>query len=148
MTKYAIILSALWLLLGLCSCTNYRDNNGDLGGMWQLTMWQTRSSSNQIDSVVATNEQGIYYSIHRDIIQLTCTGQQVPMYGDRLFAYFRHTPDSLILYNIICKNDSLPTAEATHMFGLPADGAFHIDALSGSHMVLSNTDNILTFRKY
>lgn len=145
-----IIIFALCTAI-LCSCGNYRDNNGDLGGMWQMTMWQTRSQqTEQIDSVVATNETGIYYSINRHIIEFKCVSENFNEYGDRVFGTFRHTPDSLILYGFtyIAPHDSIPADEVLRRYGIPADGAFRINTLTSSRMVLSNTDNIITFRKY
>ena len=33
-------------------------------------------------------------------------------------------------------------------YGVPSSGSFHIDVLNGDEMVLSDPDNVLTFRKY
>lgn len=145
---YIIILTLCATIL--CSCDNYRDDNGDLGGMWQLTMWQTRSTTNQIDSVVATNETGIYYSINRRIIEFKYMKENINEYGDRVFGSFRHTPDSLILFNFTytAPKDSVPSDKVLRKYGIPEDGAFRINTLSSKRMVLSNTDNVLTFRKY
>lgn len=138
------------LMIGLGACENFRDDNGDLGGMWQMTSWQTRSSSGSIDSVVATNETGIYYSINRRIIQYTYTSAQVNEYGTRIFGLFRRTPDSLYLYNFTYSApfDSVPSDSVLRRYGINADGAFRINTLTKSRMVLSDPDNTLTFRKY
>lgn len=150
MRRLPHIIILFCLILGFESCQNYRDNNGDLGGMWQLTMWQTRSATGQIDSVVATNETGIYYSISRQIIQFTYMKENINEYGHAVFGSFRHTPDSLFLYNFTytAPKDSIPADSVLRRYGIPADGAFRINTLTKSRMVLSEPDNILTFRKY
>lgn len=150
MKKIAFIVLSVFCLIGICGCENYRDDNGDLGGMWQLTMWQTRSSSGQIDSIVATNETGIYYSINRRIIEFKYMKENINEFGDRIFGSFRHTPDSLILFNFTysAPKDIVPSDTVIRKYGIPEDGAFRINTLTSGKMVLSNTNNVLSFRKY
>lgn len=162
-----LIIMAIWAALPITSCQNFRDDNGDLGGMWQLTRWMTRSSSGRIDSLVATNDTAathypmtIYYSIHRQSMQL-----QDGVAGNELYSSsrnnsyictFRHTPDSLILVNVynrkqeIMTDGNAPDRDYSKYrdFGVPADGRFHIDLLTDKAMQLSTADDQLTFRKY
>lgn len=152
------------LLIGILtgSCENFRDDNGDLGGMWQLTGWMTRSSSGTIDSLVANNIYGdagvanprkIYYSVHNQVIQLQdATQSRLDFY----FCSFSHRNDSLILKTVVDKADNLiadyadPNRSylALKDFGVPGNGIFHIDVLNEDALVLSSPDDILTFRKY
>lgn len=150
MKRIAYIILTAFCISIVSACKNYRDDNGDLGGMWQLTMWQTESSSGMIDSVVATNETGIYYSINRRIIQYFCSSDNFNEYGTRVFGLFRQTPDSLFLYNFTysAPYDSIPSDFVLRKYGINKDGAYRINTLTSSRMVLCDPQNILTFRKY
>lgn len=150
MRHTAYITAILFCMCIFNSCENFRDDNGDLGGMWQLTMWQTQSSSGYIDSVVATNDAGIYYSFHQRIVQYMCSSKNLNEYGDRVFSLFRHTPDSLFLYNFTysAPYDSIPSDDVLRSYGINENGAYRINTLTSSRMVISDPTNILTFRKY
>lgn len=156
-----ILLLGISTLLML-SCENFRDDNGDLGGSWQLTQWYTRSSSGEIDSLVATNLAGdttvanprkLYYCIHRDVLQLR---DAADFYNIRYFCTFRSTPDSLILGEVVDTSgkrieDIINAEEAQRFlmtFGVPADRHFHIDQLTDSRLQLSTPDDLLIFRRY
>ncbi len=132
-------LSIICLLACLSSCENKRDTNGDLGGMWQLTEWR-----DQADSVVATNEQQIYYHFQLELMKIQRIGD-----GTYYLARFTHTQDSLIVDSIYNRPDEeLVSFEDMREYGIPRDGRFHVDALSDSHLVLSSQEGTLTFRKY
>ena len=79
---------AVFVCCGLCSCENKRDQNGDLGGMWQLLEW--RNAQNQ---VVQDKSSRIFYSVQLQLIRLRNYETDK---GDYYQCYFRHTPDSLI----------------------------------------------------
>lgn len=159
-THYYILV--LLACIGCFSCENFRDNNGDLGGMWQLTQWRTRSSSGQIDSLVANNDRDdvtlenkrkLFYCIHRDVFQVKDASTY---FGTSYYCTFSHTGQELTLGNLIgfdgkCYvdgEDANRTYEQFADFGIPADGHFHIDNLTDEQLTMSFTDNILLFRKY
>lgn len=136
------------------SCENYRDDNGDLGGMWQLTEWRQTDSQTGQEITKATNEDGYYYSFHQKIMQFVHSSKADFQYDYRYHSLFRHTPDSIIIYNVTnymeesLAQATLLTPVVLSEFGVPNDGRFHIDVLDGNKMVLSYKDNTLYFRKY
>lgn len=158
---YIIVL----LLASICcmSCENFRDNNGELGGMWQLTQWRTRSSSGQIDSLVANNiredstlenKHKLYYAIHRDVFQVSDAAE---FYNTRYYCTFSLTGNNeIVLGNLVDFSGSLlvdgTNAQRNYSkyaeFGIPYDGRYHIDVLTAEDLRLSFKDNILVFRKY
>ena len=136
-------LLAVFVCCGLCSCENKRDQNGDLGGMWQLLEW--RNAQNQ---VVQDKYSRIFYSIQLKLIRLRNHKLDG---GDYYQCYFRHTPDSLIIYRptLYSAKDSLVSMSDIARFGVPSDGAFRIQVLNSSRMVLTSGDTLtLVFRKY
>ncbi len=122
------------------ACESKWDENGDLDGMWQLTEWRDRTSG----MVLKTNADSVYYCVQLKLIKFQNMAQQF-----YYLCYFTQTPDSLI----IGKVTTWPTNEEKAFtelapYGVPANGRFHIDALSRKHMRLSSDDAFLTFRKY
>lgn len=142
MSKRLIIGGCLVSMLSFASCENKRDDNGDFGGMWQLTEWRDPSNN-----TIATNSSGIYYKVRKQLIQF----QRLPG-GQANFqsAYFRFTNDSLCIYHIVnYPSDTLCTPEILAPFGFPPNGRLHVDALSSKKMVLSSQETgTLHFRKY
>lgn len=137
-TLLALILACLLLP----SCENKRDNNGDLGGMWQMLEW--RNADNQ---VVKDKRARIFYSVQLRLIRLRDYNDG----GDYYQCYFRHTPDSLVIYRptLYSAKDSLVSLDRLARFGVPSDGAFRIQALNSDRMVLTSSDTLtLVFRKY
>lgn len=150
---HTIILSTLATLL-LMSCENFRDNNGDLGGMWQLTQWRTRSSSGEIDSLVADNiyensqapnPRKIYYCIHNSVLQFEDASRDRRFF---YFATFEHAENLLRIKTIVDKGDTVRTFLEAKDFGVPADGIFHINTLNNKNLTLTFDGNELYFRKY
>ena len=135
----------LTLILGIASltaCENKRDHNGDLGGMWQMVEWRDAQ-----DRVMATKEDQIFYSVQLKLIEFRDHNDGTM--GDYYLAYFRHTPDSLIIYRPVnYAKDSLVSLTDLARYGVPADGRFHIDALSDDMMILRSSAGTINFRKY
>ncbi len=126
------------VLFCLLSCENMRDHNGDLGGMWQLLEWKKDTT------VVATNEDGIYYHFELKLMELRHLGD-----GYYYLARFTHTNDSLIVGEVYSQPfDSIVSISDLKKFGVPEDGRFHVDALSDSRMILSSEEGTMKFRKY
>jgi len=135
----------LTLILGLAvltACENKRDDNGDLGGMWQMVEWRDAQ-----DRTVANKDDMIFYSVQLKLIELRDYNDGT--LGDYYLAYFRHTTDSLIIYHPVnYAKDSLVSLQDLSRYGVPADGRFHIDALTDDKMILSSTQGTMNFRKY
>lgn len=136
-TVFVACMAGLMILLASCSKS---DNNGDLGGMWQLREW--RDSTGQ----VIPSHRTLYYSIHRNILQIT------PSIGGRApFAHISHVADRLILMDAYdnAKKDSVAIPfDSMAVFGVPPTGVFHIDCLNADRLQLSSSVGTLTFRKY
>jgi len=132
-----IFLIALTLLSG---CEVY-DRNGDLGGMWQMTNWEDKGSQ----TIRETKESNIYYCVQTKLMKFVRQGN----FSKYHLSYFRHTKDSLIIYDVrYFPGDTLcPEGALTESYGVPANGRFHIDRLDKNHLILSSDDNTLTFRK-
>lgn len=136
-----IILCALAFagLAGVSSCEKM-DDNGDLGGNWQLVSWERLSDG----SLVATNADSIFYTIQGKLMKTQRMSQP-----DFFLATFRTTTDSLVMLNIYASPyDSLVAPSALSAYGVSPSGRFHFDHLSSSRLVLSTETSRLTFRKY
>ena len=126
-----IILCALAFagLAGVSSCEKM-DDNGDLGGNWQLISWERLSDG----SLVATNADSIFYTFQGKLMKTQRMSQP-----DFFLATFRTTADSLVM---------LIAPSALSAYGVSPSGRFHFDHLSSSRLVLSTETSRLTFRKY
>ena len=103
----------------LAGCNKW-DCNGDLDGMWQLTEWRDKDNK-----VKATKQNMIFYSF-----QL-----QMAIFDPIEYAGSGH--DNILPMSVLAP------------FGVPADGIFHVQTLTGSTMMLTtNNQDVLTFRKY
>lgn len=144
-TTYYSLIVILASLFALTSCDRLTDNNGDLGGMWQLTSWLTRNSeTGNIDKPVADKTDNIYYSVHRTLFRFSKNSAT-----NYHLATFEHTASTLTFRNIVhFPSDDVCTAADLAKYGVPASGTFHIDVLNDDELVLSDPDNVLTFRKY
>ena len=154
-----LTLACIVAALTISSCEDFHENNGDFGGMWQLVEWRTiRPSTGELDSIAATQQDGIYYSVHQELIQFTqipATSASVEgdyrdwtqFYG-RFYAYFKRADKALALYNVVNVKDEPHKPQDLKRFGVPTDGIFTIESLSQQKMVLSYDGNMLFFRKY
>ena len=140
--KHISILSLFLVLTAAValSCSKM-DDNGDLGGNWQLTEWRNTVA----DTVVATNSSRIYFTVQKELVKLQCLDAAV-----YYLATFRHTADSLCLETIYQQpyDSVVAPSDLTATLGVDATGRFHIDALSSEYLVLSTPSARLTFRKY
>lgn len=128
----------LLLALLLTACENKRDNNGDLGGMWQMTLWR-----NPQGDTLATKHTAIYYYFQLNVMKVQ--RKDHPYFLMR----FIHTEDSLLVGTTFAQPfDSIVGRDQLLLYGVPTDGRFHIDALSNNLMQLSGKSGTLQFRKY
>ena len=131
------------ITLVMSGCDKW-DCNGDLDGMWQLTDWRDK------DNVVkATKEDMIFYSFQ---LQMACFRKNK---GKQLYirSLMKASPEQIIIYNpfeyVGEGHDEVKPMSVLSVCGVPADGIFHVQVLTGSAMVLRTTEeDVLTFRKY
>ena len=133
-----IILLAIVVLTG---CNKW-DCNGDLDGMWQMTEWRDK------DGVVkATKQDMIFYSFQLQMASFRKPGWDVRNASMKfnLEQIYIYEP---VRYKGAGHDEILPPSELAP-FGVPEDGIFLIQVLTGSEMMLkTNNQDILTFRKY
>ena len=118
------------MLIAMTSCDKW-DCNGDLDGMWQLTEWRDKDNA-----VKATKRDMIFYSFQ---LQMASFRKQS---GERFFIrtsieYAGNGHDAVRPMSVLAP------------VGVPEDGIFQIQVLTGSTMVLKTSgQDVLTFRKY
>lgn len=138
------ILALVALLMALTSCDK-RDCNGDLDGMWQLTEWRDKDNM-----VKATKEDMIFYSFQLRMATFRKqNGEQINLLSTMLEV----SPERIRIYEPAVyagdKHDEVLPMSALSEYGVPEDGIFWVQVLTGSTMVLkTNGQDILSFRKY
>lgn len=129
--------------MAVTSCDK-KDCNGDLDGMWQLTEWRDK------DNVVkATKEDMIFYSFQ---LRMACFRKL----GDNQFfmrTMLEASPERIRIYDpaeyVGEGHDEVQPMSVLSVVGVPEDGIFWVQTLTGSAMVLkTNGQDLLTFRKY
>ena len=119
------------------------DDNGDFGGMWQMTEWKRIHDG----EILADKYSGIYWSVQLDLMQF---GLNKSNYNNDFYlARFKRTTDSLSLGTVYSRpNDDIVGYDVLAPYGVPDNGKFAIDKLSHSALILRSKDAVLTFRKY
>lgn len=137
------IMPVFLILLSLFLCTcDKEDDNGRLGGMWQMKEWRSVPSG----ELIAGKEERIFYSVQLDLMKFQRIGDTNPPY---FLSRFTHRGDSLIIGTVYSRpKDSIVSISMLAPYGVPADGRFHIDHLSSHTLILSADSVRLTFRKY
>ncbi len=134
--KYTLIS----LCLAFCCSCDKIDDNGDLGGFWQLTEWKSLPDG----QVLATNHDGIYYSVQLDLMGFRGRGASY-------LSRFSHRNDSLFIgpvyKNMGAHDEEVPISSLAGV-GVPATGAFAVQHLTHSKMILRSDEAVLSFRKY
>lgn len=139
MIKHLFLPLLFLFALAFSACTK-EDNNGDLGGNWQLLCWQSLPDG----ATTATNADGIYYTIHRSTLRL----RRLDL-ADTYLASFAVRGDSLILDRVFLSPFDDPATPADLApFGFAATGRMRIVSLSSDRLVLQSDGARLTFRKY
>ncbi len=129
----------MFLLLTFAACGKM-DDNGELGAMWQLIKLERKADK----QVLATSEDAIYYSFSRQLLKT-----QRMTENQFYLSEFHRTHDSLYIDKVyMSPYDEVVAVEALVQYGADKTGRFHFDHLSKDRMILSNTENVLTFRKY
>ncbi len=124
------------------ACDSKRDTNGDLGGMWQLTLWTDVQGD-----TVAINENAIYYHFQLSLMKLERWDDK-GLSGEVLLR-FKHEGKKLTLTQAYLRPDE-NSIELSMLkdYGVPQDGCFNVDALTDDRMQLSGSEGTLYFRKY
>ncbi len=134
------LLLSMALALTLTACDKV-DENGDLGGMWQL-LSQTRRDAP--DVAVRTADDRIFFSFRNELLKTQCMSE-----NEYFLSLFRHHGDSIFLdSSYAVPGDSLVSPEALARYGVDATGRFRVESLTSERLVLSNAESVLTFRKY
>lgn len=136
--KHFVVCMAIICLGALASaCDNKRDDNGDLGGMWQLTLWTDADG----DTIATKGE--VFFHFQLDLMKVQRKG-----YKEYLARFSRQGNSLVVGAAYAMPYDSLVSRDQLTPFGIPADGRMHIDGLSGSRMQLTSPLGTLRFRKY
>ena len=138
---YILVLTAILVAVTRC---DKRDCNGDLDGMWQLTEWRDKD-----DVVKATKEDMIFYSFQLRMAAFRKLGDNQFFMRTMLEA----SPERVRIYDpaeyVGDGHDEVQPMSVLSVVGVPEDGIFWVQILTGSTMVLkTNGQDLLTFRKY
>lgn len=139
MRKIFYILMAMTFTLTACELET--SGNGDLDGLWKMQGIDSLSSGSFVDM----SQRQVAYSVQMNLLQLSGIGSSV-------FCRFEHKGDSLIIYDPRAKdsiNPYITNIEVLRPYGITRmPMPFHVDALSGSRMILSSDSIRLYFEKY
>ena len=143
MKKNIYILILFVATLIITSCDKW-DCNGDLDGMWQLTEWRDNENN-----VKATKDDMIFYSFQLQMASFRKLSEENYYVSSMLEV----GSEQIRIYNPAIYDgdghDKLFPMSVLSIVGVPEDGIFHIDVLTGSTMKLkTNTQETLVFRKY
>ena len=124
------------------SCENKRDDNGDLGGMWQMTEWRDNAGE-----VVATQDDQIYLAFRNQLARFYKMPRGTVNY---FLSYFRRDGDSIRFYHIVnYPTDTIGTNRELLPYGIASSAAMKIEKLSDERLILSNQETgRITYRKY
>lgn len=137
MKHFVVYMAIICFGVLASACDNKRDDNGDLGGMWQLTLWTGADG----DTIATKGE--MYFHFQLDLMKVQRKGEK------EYLARFSHQGDSLFVAAAYAMPfDSLVSRDQLTPFGIPANGRMHVDGLSDSRMQLSSPLGTLRFRKY
>lgn len=143
MKKNIYILILFVATLTITSCDKW-DCNGDLDGMWQLTEWRDNENN-----VKATKDDMIFYSFQLQMASFRKLSEENYYVSSMLEV----GSEQIRIYNPAIYDgdghDKLFPMSILSIVGVPEDGIFHIDVLTGSTMKLkTNNQETLVFRKY
>ena len=129
--------------LTITSCDKW-DWNGDLDGMWQLTEWRDNENN-----VKATKDDMIFYSFQLQMASFRKLSEENYYVSSMLEV----GSEQIRIYNPAIYDgdghDKLFPMSILSIVGVPENGIFHIDVLTGSTMKLkTNNQETLVFRKY
>ena len=143
LTRHIILLAVACVGLVMASCDK-KDCNGDLDGMWQLTLW----TSPQGDTI-ATKDSMIFYSVQLKMMNFK--KNMSPMLN--INSSFEKYSEAIRVFDpIVYQNnghDSIYPMSVLQSMGVPEDGVMRIESLTSGKLILSSaTEGTLRFRKY
>lgn len=138
---HILILFVATLLI--TSCDKW-DCNGDLDGMWQLIEWRDGENN-----VRATKDDMIFYSFQLQMASFRRLGEE----NYYISSMLEVGSEQIRIYKPAIYggdgHDKEQPMSILSIVGVPEDGIFHIDVLTGGTMKLkTNTQETLVFRKY
>ena len=142
--KKSIYIIIAMVAIALTSCDK-KDCNGDLDGMWQLIEWRDKDNN-----VKATKEDMIFYSFQLQMASFRKVGEG----GNSLYeSMLEASPTKIRIYNPMVYggdgHDKILPMSRLSKLGVPDNGIFLIQVLTGSKMQLKTSDEeTLVFRKY
>ncbi len=126
-------------LCTICSCYK-ADDNGALGGNWQLTEWKRLSDG----AVMADKNSRIFYTVQAELIKFQQMNSSV-----YYLATFHRTKDSLVIDRLYHSPiDTLVPYSRLDYLGMDSTGRFKIEKMTSQRLVMKNAVNSLTFRKF
>lgn len=134
---YMLIATAF----ALTACELERSDNGDLDGIWKMQGLDSLATGKFVDK---SNGQTAYL-VQKNLLQLEGAGSTI-------LCRFEHKGDSLIIYDPRTSdfnNNPITDIAPLRNYGINSlRQSFHIDALSGSRMILKSDELRLYFEKY
>lgn len=124
------------------ACDNKRDNNGDLGGMWQMTEWRDAGGN-----PVAGKESQIYICFRRELARF----MQMPKGQTYYFlSKFNLDGDSIRFSHIVnYPTDTIGGPWELLPYGIASNAAMRIDVLESDRLIMSSKETgTLVYRKY
>ncbi|MBO5024725.1 MAG: lipocalin-like domain-containing protein [Bacteroidaceae bacterium] len=140
--SYIFVIAAM-----LTSCEIETSGNGKLDGYWKLCGIDTLSTGNKTDFT----ERSIFWAVQANILSAQ---NKEDLLNPKYMFRFRHTADSLIVYNpqIYDKaegNKEVTQIDELRIFGINSlTSRFHVESLSHKKLTLSDEYLRLHFRKF
>ena len=136
-TIYLILCAAVFAL-SMVSCDKI-DDNGDFGGMWQLTEWKRLPDGQKVCDKFT--KPALFYCVQLDLMEFRRS--------DSHLARFSLRKDSLFIGTVYHgPKDDIVGYDELAPYGVPSDGKFAVDRLTRSTLILRSDTALLTFRKF
>lgn len=138
---YILLLFPIFLI----SCEIETSSNGKLDGNWQLQSFDTLSTGGVCDM----KKSGIYWGIENNLLQVKTIGKT-----NRILFRFEKNEDALTIHSphiFESQYVTVPLEDESQLIPFGIHGSketFTIDVLSNSHLVLTNQQLRLRFRRY
>lgn len=140
--KRYYILYVFICIIAISGCENKRDNNGDLGGMWQMTEWRDNNGN-----IKANKEDQIYLCFRKELARF----MQMPKGQTYYFlSKFDMNGDSIRFHHIVnYPTDTIGGPWELRPYGIASNAAMRIETLNNDKLILSNKETgTLIYRKY
>lgn len=148
MKKFLSSISVIFTVAGIfISCEIETSDNGKLDGYWKLCSVDTLSTGKQTD----LTEKSIFWAVQANLLSAQDNEKSL---STKYFFRFKHTTDSLILYNpqLYDKaegNKDITDTEVIKHLGInKLTNGFYIERLSGKNLDLSDDNLKLHFIKF